>query len=336
MKKFEQLRVLLAKAGFDGFMLALLLMIIISWVWPDLGKEDGLLPLDTIGTYGVSVIFFFYGLRLSTKSLVLGLSNWKLHLTIQLTTFLVFPLLIIAAYRVFGQPQHELLWLGTFFLAALPSTVSSSVVMVSIAGGNMPAAIFNASISGLIGVFVTPLWMGFFMKSQTGGFELTEVFIRLTLQVLAPVALGMIFHQKWGGFAVKHKDQLKKFDQIIILIIVLGSFSESFARDLFKGYSAVDLAFLCFLMGLLFYFIFGVVTLSSKISGFDNANKITAVFCGSKKSLVHGTVMSKVIFTDANIIGIVLLPLMLYHAIQLVISGIMAQSMARKVIKELD
>jgi solute carrier family 10 (sodium/bile acid cotransporter), member 7 len=135
---------------------------------------------------GISFIFFFYGVKLSPQKLKEGLSNWKLHLVVQSTTFLVFPLVVLLFYALFGD-EANYLWLGTFYLAALPSTVSSSVVMVSIAGGNLPAAIFNASISSMVGIFITPLWMDLMLPETSVSFDLTDTFIKLSLQVLLPV-----------------------------------------------------------------------------------------------------------------------------------------------------
>jgi sodium/bile acid cotransporter 7 len=319
-----------ARFGFDAFLLTLLGLIVLAYLWPDIGKEDGPLPLAEVTTYGVALIFFFYGLRLSPEKLKAGLGEWRLHLVVQTTTFLLFPLLVLLAWRLWGSQEQEPLWLGTFYLAALPSTVSSSVVMVSIAGGNLPAAIFNASISSLLGVFLTPLWMGLFLQSQSGDYDLWSVLGKLVLQVLVPTLLGIALHGRFGGLAERYRKQLKYFDQTIILLIVYAAFCDSFARHLFRGLGAGDLFLLGLLMSAFFFLVFGLVFLVSRVLGFSRENKITALFCGSKKSLVQGTVMSRVLFPDANTVGLVLLPLMLYHALQLIYASIMAQAMARQ------
>lgn len=319
-----------ASYGFDTFLLSLIALIGLASLWPDLGKEGGPLPLKEITTYGISLIFFFYGLRLSPEELRSGLRQWRLHLVVQLTTFLLFPLLVWLAWRVWGQQGQQTLWLGTFYLAALPSTVSSSVVMVAIAGGNLPAAIFNASISSLLGVFLTPLWMGLVLQSQYGEFDLWSVLGKLVLQVLVPALLGMVLHARLGALAKHYRKQLKYFDQTIILLIVYAAFCDSFARQLFRGISGWDLLLLALLMSAFFFLVMGLVRLACQALGFTRENRITALFCGSKKSLVQGTVMSKVLFPDANTVGLVLLPLMLYHALQLVYASILAQAMARR------
>lgn len=321
---------LAARAGFDWFMIALIGMIFLAYLWPAPGVQEGPFSLSEIAHYGVALIFFFYGLRLSPEKLKAGLSSWRLHLVVQLSTFLLFPLLILPLHGLFEGTNYELLWLGTFYLAALPSTVSSSVVMVSIAGGNLPAAIFNASISSLLGIFITPLWMGLFLTANTEGFDMWQVMGKLIVQVFVPVVLGIGLHWFWGAFAERHKKKLRLFDQSIILLIVYTSFCETFARNMFAGYSVLNLVLLGVAMLALFFLVLGVTRLVSGLLGFSREDQITAIFCGSKKSLVHGTVMSKVIFPDANMVGLMLLPIMMYHALQLLVASMMAQAMARK------
>jgi sodium/bile acid cotransporter 7 len=319
-----------AYIGLDLFLLTLLALIFLAYQWPQIGMANGLLPLETVTTYGVGFIFFFYGLKLSPESLRSGLRAWRLHLVVQGTTFLLFPLLVLLAWHLWGSPGQQALWLGTFYLAALPSTVSSSVVMVSIAGGNLPAAIFNASVSSLLGVFLTPLWMGLLLQSQSGNFDFWSVLGKLVLQVLVPTLLGLALHARLGGFASRYRKQLKYFDQAIILLIVYAAFCDSFARHLFRDLSVWDLCLLGGLLSLFFFLVFGLVYLLSRALGFSREDKITALFCGSKKSLVQGTVMSKVLFPDASTVGLVLLPLMLYHALQLIYASMLAQGMARR------
>lgn len=321
---------LAVRLGLDWFLLALISMIFLAYLWPQIGLDREPISLGDIASYGVSAIFFFYGLRLSPEKLRTGLSNWRLHVVVQLSTFILFPLLVLPLYTFFKDTPQELLWLGVFYLAALPSTVSSSVVMVSIAGGNIPGAIFNASISSLMGIFITPLWMGLFLTSSTEGFDIWSVMGKLILQVLLPVVLGIVLHRVWGGFAERNKGRLRVFDQVIILLIVYTSFCESFARKMFSSFALTDILILGGAMVGLFFLVYSLIFGITKLLGFNRENQITAIFCGSKKSLVHGTVMSKVLFPGATMVGIILLPVMMYHALQLLAASIIAQSEARK------
>ncbi len=326
----QRLPTLLKRAGLDGFILALLLVIVLAKLWPEPGVQEGPFSLSETANYGVTLIFFLYGLRLNPEKLRAGLSNWRLHLLVQFSTFILFPLLILAAKVIFENPDNSLLWLGIFFLAALPSTVSSSVVMVSIASGNLPAAIFNASISSLLGILITPMWMGLFQEAGAGSFDFGNVITKLAFQVLLPVILGLLLHRKLGAWAEKHKKQLRYFDQTIILMIVYTSFCESFDQDMFAPYSLLDMLVLSAGMVLLFGIVYGLIYQLSSWLRFNREDKITAVFCGSKKSLVHGTVMAKVLFSGNSTMGLMLLPIMIYHALQLILASIIAQAMAQR------
>ncbi|WP_234734652.1 bile acid:sodium symporter family protein [Tellurirhabdus bombi] len=320
---------LAARAGLDWFLLALLGMIGLAYLWPTPGIQEGPFSLSELANYGVSVIFFFYGLRLSGDKLRAGLSNWRLHITIHLATFVVFPLLILAGKELFSTEQTALLWIGAFYMGALPSTVSSSVVMVSIAEGNIPAAIFNASISSLIGIFITPLWMGLVLSSSGGDFDLGGIILKLVIQVLVPVVAGILLNRWLGAFAERQKKFLRYFDQIVILLIVYTSFCESFEKRMFQSLTGIDLLILGVCMLGLFFLIFALINFVSNWLGFSREDRVTALFCGSKKSLVQGGVMASVLF-PGNMAGIVLLPIMMYHALQLIAASAIAQAMARQ------
>ena len=228
----------------DKFVLAILVAIVVAYFFPQWGIATSPIPLDTISAVGIALIFFLYGLKLSPQKLKAGLGNYKLHLLVQACTFLVFPLVVLLFRPLIQNAEHELLWLSFFFLAALPSTVSSSVVMVSIAKGNIPAAIFNASISGIIGIVITPLWMGLFIDDMQTDFDFTEIYTKLVLQILAPVILGLLLQRFWGAFIQKHTKKLTLFDKSIILLIIYKSFATSFNDGIFSGVSLFDLAIL--------------------------------------------------------------------------------------------
>ncbi|HYH14107.1 MAG TPA: bile acid:sodium symporter family protein [Flavisolibacter sp.] len=318
----------LARFGLDTFILLLIGMIVLAKLYPQGGMGEGPWSLSTLSGYGVSLIFFFYGLKLNMTELKAGLRNWKLHTVVHSSTFLLFPLLALACKGLFPADGYPL-WLGTFFLASLPSTVSSSVVMVSIAEGNIPAAIFNASISSIMGVLITPAWMSLVNVGATGSTSLSDILLKLTLQVLVPVIMGLLFNKRWGQWTKRNKKPLKYFDQAIILSIVYTSFCESFAQHLFSNISSIELVVLGVGMLALFFVVYFITTLICKALSFNREDTITATFCGSKKSLVHGTVMSKVLFANSTIAGVLLLPLMLYHALQLIVVSMIAQKLAK-------
>ena len=318
----------LSKVGINAFFFLLIATIVLAWFFPSYGTPESVFQLPRIASWGVSLIFFFYGLKLSPESLRNGLSNWRLHLVVQLSTFVLFPLIILLLRLVFPDYFAGLIGLGIFYLAALPSTVSSSVVMVSIAGGNMAAAIFNASVSSIIGIFITPLWMSGIMEKANAGFDIGHTILRLCLEVLLPVVLGLLMRHRLGKWAGQHKMALRNFDQLIILLIVYTSFCESFSGNMFTNFSFAEIGFLALMMLLFFFVVFGLMYLLANLMHFNREDRITILFCGSKKSLVQGAVMGKVLFAGDALLGVALLPLMLYHALQLLAGSTLAQAMA--------
>lgn len=314
----------------DPFVLTIIAAVVLAYLFPAWGSRQSPVPLDQIAAVGISLIFFFYGLKLGPEKLRIGLRNWKLHTLIQLSTFLLFPLIVVACYPLAQGEESEPIWLAFLFLAALPSTVSASVVMVSIARGNIPGAIFNASISGLIGIVVTPLWMGFFLKQAEGDFHLGEVYLKLLTEILLPVIAGLVLQKYLGKYVVKHSRRLALFDKTVILLIIYKSFARSFEDGVFSSVALLDMAWIASAVVVLFFLVFWVIGQLSKTLGFSLEDRITAQFCGSKKSLVHGTVFAKILFPAAFPIGLIFLPLMLYHAFQIFTVSIIATRLGRR------
>lgn len=203
--------------------------------------------------------------------------------------------------------------------------------MVSIAKGNVPAAIFNASLSGIICIILTPIWMGLFLQSTQAPFDFSAIYFNLLLGIIAPVLVGVALQPLFGKFIQKHSAQLAIFDKAIILLIIYKSFAESFVNNVFDTVNIFTL-FLLFVIAItlffgVYYFI-GYLTNQLKFSVED---RITAQFCGTKKSLVHGTIFSKIFFANSASIGIILLPLMLFHALQILFVSIMASKLAMRI-----
>ena len=320
---------LLSRAGLDWFLLALLGVVALAYFAPGLGSKASPVPWHAISTVGVALVFFFYGLKLSFAKLRDGMRNWRLHTLVQLSTFGLFPALALLARPFFGA-EGDALWQSIFFLCALPSTVSTSVVMVSIAGGNLPAAIFNASISSLLGIVLTPLLCSLFLHTGTGGSQLWSLGVQLLWQVVLPVGAGVLLNSRFHALADRHKAGLRIFDQITILLIVFTAFCESFAEGIFSRYRPADIAKLGTGMVGLYLVVFGIIWGLSRALKFPRADQVVAVFCGSKKSLVHGSVMASLLFPASAATGLILLPLMLYHALQIVLASSMAQYLGRQ------
>lgn len=315
---------MLKKVKIDRFVLAILISIVLAYFFPQAGASSGPVPMGLISSIGISLIFFFYGLSLSTSAIRNGLKNWRLHLVVQASTFLLFPLLVLVFYPFVKNTDYELLWLSFLFLAALPSTVSSSVVMVSMAKGNLPAAIFNASISGILGIIFTPLWLLLFIQETEIAYDFTRIYMQLITEIVIPLILGLSLRKYFGKWALKNKTRLDLFDKFIILLIIYKSFVQSFEDNIFSNMNLKDFAVLGILVLVLFFVVYKLTGKLGKIFRFNRADQITNQFCSTKKSLIHGTVFSEALFGGTGIIGILLLPLMIYHAVQILIISVIA------------
>jgi sodium/bile acid cotransporter 7 len=314
----------------DGFITGILLMILLAWLFPGVGDKGSLIELKSVIRYGIALLFFFYGLRLNPEKLKNDLRNWRLHLLIQSITFVVFPALVLIFRPFLVGTENEVLWLAVFFLAALPSTVSSSVVMVSLAEGNIPSAIFNASISGIIGILVTPAWMGIFLGKQNETVAFGEVLTDLVVQILLPVVAGLALHRFGGGWAFRYKRWLGLFDKTVILCIVYQSFSDSFLSGIFGSISLTELIILAGSVIALFFVVFELTKVITRLMHFNREDRITILFCGSKKSLIHGSVMASVLFAGSSAGSIFLVPVMIYHAFQLFYISIVARQYGKQ------
>lgn len=318
----------LNRVGINGFLLGLFAAILLAYLFPFAGSSESPLPWKPITDLGIALVFFFYGVKLNPEQLKAGLSNWKLHVLIQLCTFLLFPVvvLLLMKFTSWIDPDFHL---GISYLSTLPSTVSASVVMVSIAGGNLPGAIFNASISSLIGVVITPIWMGIIADTSQIEMDFVSTFGELSLKVLFPVILGILLHNFLFPRLEHHLPKLKYLDQTVIMMIVFTSFAQSFSQEIFSPYSIATLLKVGVTMLGLFFLIWGLVEVLARMLGFIWEDRVTALFCGSKKSLVQGVVIGKIIFPDPALFGLVLLPVMLYHIQQLIAGSIIAGMFAR-------
>lgn len=316
----------------DPLLFYLLLALLLAYLVPEISLfHIGRITLDHIINFGVLAVFFFYGVKLKWREVFNDLLNWKLHLRVQLITFLLFPLLGVSLYPLLGnQSTLYTIFLSIFYLCSLPSTVSSSVVMVSLANGNVTSAIFNASLSGLIGIIFTPLWMSLFLKLNND-VDSSSIFLDLIYKVLLPVVVGALFQPWLGKYYEKFKSTLVNVDKFTIVLIVFSSFSHNFINGYFENISIKILLLIIFIVISLFLVVFYLIQLINvKIWRYKKEDFIVLQFCGTKKSLVHGSVMGSVIF--GNEIGMYLLPIMIYHTFQLIFISYKATQYA----KELD
>jgi sodium/bile acid cotransporter 7 len=316
--------------GIDNFTLALVATVAAASLLPARGAVAAFFDGATV--FAIALLFFMHGAKLSREAMVAGATHWRLHLTVFVATFILFPLLGLVLKPLLAPLVTPELYLGVLFLCALPATVQSAIAFTSIARGNVPAAICSASASSLIGIFLTPLLAGLLLGGQvsaggsSGGGTLHAIG-KITLELLLPFVAGQVARTWIGRWVERNKSVLKYVDQSSILLVVYVAFSEAVLQGLWHQVPLRSLAGLLVVNGVLL----GLALLSTRTAaralGFVRADEITTVFCGSKKSLASGIPMAKVLFAG-HAVGVIVLPLMLFHQMQLMVCAVLAQKYA--------
>ena len=310
---------------FDWFVVALATVIALAWIFPQPGSKDGWLHPQILNKIGVALIFFLHGANLSYAALKAGTLRWPLHLVVQFCTFLFFPLLGLVGIWLAGDRIAPDLRLGLFFLCALPSTVSSSVAMTAIARGNVAGAVFNATLSSLIGIFITPLLIAYVLRAEGEALPLGSVIFDLVIWLILPLVVGHLLRPWLGAFIHRHKKLLHVVDRGVILFIVYTSFCDSVSSGVWQG-KGWDLLLLTMAVSVvLFFVVMFAVEAVCKALKFPVEDRIAGVFCGSKKSLAAGVPMAQIIFAGNPGLSLILLPIIIYHAFQLTICAWLAR-----------
>ena len=310
----------------DPLIVLIILAVIIAIIAPARGNFADI--FGQLTNVAIALLFFLYGARLSTQEALNGLKHWRLHLTILAFTFVVYPLIGIALRPLTAVISHDM-YLGILFLTLVPSTVQSSVAFTSIAKGNVAGAIVSASASNLVGVIVTPLLVMLLMGTGGGVHIDTSVFGEIALLLLAPFVLGQLT-RRWVGKIAQSK-ATKVVDRGSIAMVVYSAFSKGVVDGIWSSISLWDLAFLVVFAAAFVAFMLWLTRKASQKMGFNRADTIAIEFCGSKKSLATGLPMASVIFASGGAsLGLLILPLMIYHQVQLMMCSWLAARYAQR------
>lgn len=315
----------------DGFVVAMVAAVALALLWPEVGTADSPLHLGLVTQLGIALVFFSHGVLLSPRAVRDGAAKWRLHLLVQASTFVLFPLLGALLYWGTSSVLSAELRLGFFLLCAMSSTVSTSVAMTVMARGDVVSAVFNASISSLIGMVLTPLLMLAVTAGQQGAQPLGSTFGGIVLVLLVPFAVGQLARPVLLARLAPHKALIGKLDRSVIVLIVYSSFCESTASGVWQQFALEQLLITGALALLLLISMLVLTQAAARRLGFSREEEITAMFCGSKKSLASGAPMARIMFASHPGLGLIMLPLMLYHQLQLVVCTVLAQRYARRV-----
>ena len=314
----------------DGFVIAMLLAVIFSFILPQLGGDNSPLHLGLITTWGISLVFFLHGANLSFDAIKSGLGAWRLHLLVQLTTFALFPIIGFLIYFELDFLSPEIR-LGLFFLCALPSTISSSVAMTAIGKGNVAGAVFNATLSGILGMIITPFYISLIASGANGAhLDVLGAVLDIMKTLLVPFILGQILRPILKRFLQKHKKVINMLDRTTIILIVFVAFCHSNISNIWAKIPVFQLLLIFIITALILALVLFFTTMTARWLGFNREDEVAGVFCGSKKSLANGAPIAAILFAGNPVLGIIILPTMIYHQLQLMVCSVIAAKYAAR------
>jgi sodium/bile acid cotransporter 7 len=317
----------------DGFLIALLAVVALAAVLPAGGAfGDGLSVATKIV---IALLFALYGARLAPAQAWHGLRHWRLHLLVLAATFVAFPLLGVAAKALVPGVLTPDLYTGVLFLCLVPSTVQSSIAFTSIAHGNVPAAIVSASLSNILGVVLTPLLVVLLMHTADGVRVDGSAVLGIVVQILLPFVIGQMLRPLVSGWLDRHPVVTKTFDRGSILLVVYTAFSLSMTEHIWSTVSVRRLLAVTAVCVVLLAIMLTLTVGTARLDRLNRADMTVLLFCGSKKSLASGLPMALVFF-GTGAASLIMLPLIIFHQIQLVVCAAIASRMSRAEVGELS
>jgi len=306
----------------DPMMVKLIITVLLASFLPAKGIFVDIFSYLT--TAAIALLFFMHGAKLSREKIIAGSSHWQLHLWIMFSTFVLFPLLgllLVWWHPVNVGPE---IYTGFIYLCILPATVQSAIAFTSMAGGNVAAAVCSASASSLLGVFISPLLVNLVMDVHSNApSDGLEQIGKIMLQLLVPFVLGHLSRRWIGAWVEKHRSLIGKTDQTSILLVVYSAFSEAVINGSWHRVGVDTLLWILAGCVLLLTAVLLINLLASRLFRFKRADEIVVLFCGSKKSLANGVPMANILF-PASSVGMIVLPLMIFHQVQLMVCSFIA------------
>jgi len=318
----------LKRIGIDTYMLLLIGTVILAAVLPASG--GGAVVVSQVAYYAVALLFFVYGAKLNTSAVVAGLTNWRLQFLVLAFTYIAFPLFGLALFYGLGPWLDEYLALGLLFLAVLPSTVQSSIAFTSLAQGNVPAAVCAASLSNLVGVFLTPALAALLLHTSGEGVN-TDAVEGIAIQILLPFVLGQIARPLIGEWIARHRMVTLVVDRGSILLIVYSAFSAGMVAGIWSQIDGSMLAIIITADILLLAAVMLLGRMVGQLTVLPHEDRMVLLFCGVTKSLASGLPIANILFAGQPV-SLIILPLMLFHQIQLFVCAIIAQRHANRLV----
>jgi sodium/bile acid cotransporter 7 len=312
----------LKRIGLDRYLIVLILTVVLAALLPAQGGFATVLSKVTF--WAVALLFFLYGAKLSLSATIAGLTNWKLQAGCLACTYILFPVLAMGLFGVSQAWFPAAIGLGFLYLGCLPSTVQSSIAFTSVAGGNVAGALCAASLSNLLGVVLCPLLLTAMLHTGGGAGSPADAVWKIAQQILLPFFLGQLLRPLLSEFLNRHKQATMIVDRGSILLIVYSAFSAGVVAGIWHRLSWFDITLLIVLCLLLLGVVMAIVLSAGRLSGMPRSDRLALLFCGSTKSLATGLPMAGILFDTAEV-ALIVLPLMLFHLIQLTVLAVLSQ-----------
>ncbi|MEY0231174.1 bile acid:sodium symporter family protein [Providencia manganoxydans] len=322
---------LLAKLKIDPFLLIMICVVVIASLFPCEG--DIKVAFQYLTTAAIALLFFMHGAKLSRESIVAGIGHWRLHLMVFSSTFILFPIIGLELHFMVPSWMSPTVYMGFLYLCALPATVQSAIAFTSVAGGNVAAAICSASASSILGVFLSPILVGFLMDEDgSQAMDTLNAIGSILLQLMLPFVVGHLARPLLANWMSRNRKLINITDRSSILLVVYVAFSEAVVEGIWQRIDAFSLFMIAVVSCIILFIVMMLNIIAARLFKFSKEDEITIVFCGSKKSLANGVPMANVLF-PASVVGVILLPLMIFHQIQLMVSAVLAQRYANRLTK---
>ena len=311
----------------DRFTMLLLVMVVLATFIPVSGQIATY--FNWLTTAAIAILFFLHGAKLSRQAVIEGMLHSKMHAVVFGFTFVLFPTLGILAQPILEPLLGQQLYWGFLFLCFLPSTVQSSIAFTSIARGNVAGAVCSASFSNIIGMLITPILVSYFiLGQQQHGFDPMQSIVQIMLLLLLPFVLGQLLRPYIIQYLLKRPSVVRAFDQGSILMVVYGAFSSAVVAGLWQQVSGLTLFYLTLACSSLLTVVMLLAWYMPQWLRFNRADQITIFFCSSKKTLASGVPMAQILFIGQPL-GIIVLPIMIFHQIQLMVCAVIANYCAK-------
>ena len=272
----------------------------------------------------VIALFFIAGVKLPTERILQDLTNWRLHLFIQLSVFVVSPLYFLTAGWLFSDAFDGQLLVGFYALAVLPTTISTGVVLTQSSGGNGVAALFNAALANVAGIIVSPLLLSLLLSSSGRALptdELAGVLRSLALNMLLPVLLGQLVRNRAREVAVRWGKHLGNLSNLLILLIVVLSFVGVGGDPRFSRIGG-ELILPGLYVMVSHLILLALAWAGGKALKLGDRDLIATLFLAPQKTLALGAPLLAIYFAGQDVLGYALLPLIMYHPWQILVAGI--------------